>query len=136
MSPAPARKHAVQPVDPAQLRRRIQSALEDGDTAYIREVLADPAAVLSDDDRAGYARLLRFSARFRPGEPVDARDEAAVRGLRPGAVAGWVALHEGKEIARGPVLKDVLAEARGQGVAAPRLVWLPAAEAPDGTDQA
>jgi hypothetical protein len=96
------RARAALPADSAQLRRRIQSALEDGDTDYVRAVLADPSAALSDDDRASYAHLLRFSARLRPGESVDARDEAAVRALHPPAVASWVArvvLHEGNEVA-------------------------------------
>jgi hypothetical protein len=136
MSSAHAHQHAVPHVDAAWLRRRIQSALEEGDTAYVREVLADPSAALSDEDRASYARLLRFSARLRPAPPVDPRDEAAVRALRPQAAAAWVALHEGNEIARGPVLEEVLAEARGHGIPAPRLVWLPAAEAPGGLRQA
>jgi hypothetical protein len=109
--------------------------LEDGDTGYVRAVLEDASAPLSDDDRASYARLLRFSARLRPGESVDARDEAAVRALRAPATPVWAALHEGVEIARGSVLKDVLATAQALGVAVPRLIWLPAAEALDGTRQ-
>lgn len=136
MSPAHASTRAAPPADSAQLRRRIQSALEDGDLDYVRAVLADPSVALSDDERASYARLLRFSARLCPGESVDARDEAAVRALRPPAVAGWLALHEGNEIARGPVLEAVLARARALGVTAPRLVWLPATETPDGTTRA
>ena len=123
--------------DPAHLRRRLQSALEDGDLAYVREVLADPSAALSDEERASYGRLFRFSARLRPAEPADPRDAAAIEALRPRAVAGWVAVHEGNEIARGPVLQDVLAQARAMGIAAPRVMWLPAAEArDDDADQA